>query len=217
MSDLEYFFLPEYQEFLISSKRRTIYPPEALFSSIKLSDARNIVDFGCGMGFLIPEIQKVIPKDTWIWAGDCQQDLLDLILRRKLMEGWEKVSPFYIDRSDHPLLPEWIPVPDVIIASLSISTFPNPGLAMDGLVRSMKPEGKLVIIDWSKVDFSYGPRLNEKVSLDKMKFLAEDYNLEVINTFKVSDYFYGIEVQSSRNFVYGFLDLKDEEDDVMFK
>ncbi|MCX8000140.1 MAG: SAM-dependent methyltransferase, partial [Leptospiraceae bacterium] len=94
----------------------------------------------------------------------------------------------------------WVPVPEYIFASLSISTFANPGLAMDGLVRSMKPNGKLIIVDWSKTEYPIGPNIKEKVSLDKMKYLAELYNLEIIKTFIVSEFFYGLIVQAGPNF-----------------
>lgn len=218
MSDSEYFKSLSYQEYLLSSHRREICPPEEVFSFFQWKGLEDIVDFGAGMGFYILEFRKNLPN-THIWAAECQQELIDTILRRKLLEGIDKLTPFYMDQSDHPLLPEWIPVPEVIFTSLCLSTFPNPGLAMDGLIRSMKPGGKLGIVEWTKTESKYGPKINEKISIDKMKFLAEEYKLDVLKSGRISEYFYALEVTASPNFVYGYYDLKEEEDEdsVIFK
>ncbi|MDF3822028.1 SAM-dependent methyltransferase [Leptospira sp. 96542] len=212
MSDTEYYKALSYQEYLMSSHRKEVCPPEDVYNFFNWKGLTNLVDFGSGLGFYFTEFRKWFPH-VQIWAAECQQDIIDLILRRKLLEGIEKLTPFHIDQSDHPLLPEWVPVPEIIFASLSLSTFPNPGLAMDGLIRSMKKDGRLFVIDWAKTESGFGPKINEKISLDKMKFLAEEYKLAVVKSGRISEYFYGMEVKASPTFVYGYYDLKEEEDE----
>jgi SAM-dependent methyltransferase len=213
MADLEYYENLEYQNFLMSSKRREIYPPELIFENFQFQSVENLVDFGCGKGFFLTEFRKKLPKSSWIWACECQQDLLDEILKRKIDESIPNLTPFHMERSDHPLLPEWIPTPDLIFASLSLSTFPNPGLAMDGLIRSMRPGGRLILVDWNKHEFSYGPKINDKISQDKMIFLAEDYNLKVVKKARIKEHFYALEIVAGPQFVWGYYDLKEEESD----
>lgn len=212
MSETEYYRSQTYQEYLLSSHRREVCPPEDVYAFFNWKGLTNLVDFGSGLGFYFQDFRKWFPH-VWIWAAECQQDIIDKILRRKLMEGIEQLTPFYMDQSDHPLLPEWVPVPEIIFASLSLSTFPNPGLAMDGLIRSMKAGGRLFIVDWSKTESGFGPKINEKISMDKMKFLAEEYKLEVTKSGRISEHFYGLEVRASEHFIYGYYDLKEEEDE----
>lgn len=198
--DMEYFEDMRYQEFLLSSKRKAICPVNKVLNEFDLKNAQNVVDFGMGLGFYIPYLQSKMNKDAWLWGVECQQDLIDLVLKKRVEQNIKNFSVAYLERTEHPLLPQWIPVPDYIFASLSISTFANPGLAMDGLVRSMKPDGQLIIIDWSKTEYPIGPSIREKVSLDKMKYLAELYNLEIVKTFIVSEFFYGLIVKAGANF-----------------
>lgn len=212
MSDIEYYRSQSYQDFLMSSLRRNLATPETILSFFSWKGAQNIVDFGCGLGYYFLEFRKMVPN-AWIWAGECQEELLDQVLRRKLLEGIENVTPFHLEKSDHPLLPEWIPVPDIIFASLSLSTFPNPGLAMDGLIRSMKRGGKLYIVDWAKSETEFGPSINEKISIDKMKFLAEEFRLKVGKSGRITENFYGLEVTAGTEFVYGYYDLKEETEE----
>jgi|GEM_PF-802600 len=211
MAELEYFRNQSYQEFLLSSARKNLLAPDLVFSYFDWKNPENLVDFGCGLGFYLTEFAKHLPN-TWIWAGDCQQDLLDQILRRKWMEELEKVTTFFVERSDHPLLPDWIPNANITFASLSLATFPNPGLAMDGLIRSMMPDGRLFLEEYSKLDTSFGPSINDKISIDKMKFLAEEFKLRVVKADKLNEFFYAMEVVASKEFVFGYYDLKPEEE-----
>lgn len=96
------------------------------------------------------------------------------------------------------MLPEWIPAPDAVFASLVLSTFPDPGLAMDGLIRSIKKGGKLIVLDWMKNEYSIGPKINDKISLDKMKFLAELYHLDIVKNVRISEHVYGLEVVAGK-------------------
>jgi len=211
MSELEYYESGTYREFLLSSRRREICNPEVIFREFPIKGCQNIIDFGIGNGFFLPDILKIIGPEAWLWGGECQQDLIDLLLQRKLKESIPNFTPFYIEKSDHPLLPEWIPRPEIIFTSLCLSTFPNPGLAMDGLIQSMNQDGRLVIIDWAKVEYHEGPKVKDKVSLDKMKFLAEDYNLDIVKSLRISEYMYAMEVKAGKNFEFGYYDLKEEE------
>jgi phospholipid N-methyltransferase len=207
--DMDYYEDFQYQEFLLSSRRKSLCTPEKVMQSISLKGAKNIVDFGMGLGFFIPYLQQKMDKESWLWGVECQADLIDFVLKRKVEHNLKNFSAVYLEKSDTPLLPQWIPHPDVIFASLSLSTFPNPGLAMDGLIRSAKLGGKLIILDWAKIDHNEGPAIKEKVSLDKMKYLAELYHLSITNQFVVSELVYGLEVKAGENFVHQFYDHRE--------
>ena len=71
---------------------------------------------------------------------------------------------------------------------------------MDGLIRSMKPEGRLIIVDWAKVETKEGPEIRFKISYDKMKYLAELYNLEVTAIHNINEFIYCIEVKAGPEF-----------------
>lgn len=213
MAELDYYENLDYQNFLLTSLRREIYPADAVFDNFRFDGVENLVDFGAGLGFFIPEFQKRLSKTAWIWAAECQQDLLDLLLKRRIEENIPRMTPFFVEKSDHPLLPEWIPVPDCIFSSLCLSTFPDPGLAMDGLIRSMNPGGRLIVVDWGKYEYHIGPRISDKISMDKMIFLAEYYKLKVTKHVKIKELFYGLEITAGPDFVKGYYDLREEEAD----
>jgi len=213
MAELEFYESHAYRNFLLSQARREICNPEDIFREFPIKNAENILDFGIGNGFFLGEILKRIAPTSWLWAAECQQDLIDFLLQKKLKSQIPNFTPFFMEKNDHPILPEWIPKPDIIFSSLCISTFPNPGLAMDGLVQSLPADGRLIVIDWAKVEHPDGPKVKDKVSLDKMKFLAEDFHLDIVKSVRISEFFYAMELKAGSDFHYGYYDLKEEESD----
>lgn len=209
MSDLDYYEEPSYQEFLLSSRRKEICPPDKIMEEFPLKGIQNVVDFGMGLGFFTSYLQAEMHADAHLWGVECQQDLIDLILKKRVMEEIDNFSVFFMEKTDHPMLPQWIPIPEVIFAAMSLSTFPDPGLAMDGLIRSMKKGGRICIIDWAKTDFAEGPAVKDKVSLDKMVYLAELYHIRVIKSFRINEYVYGLEVTAGENFLFGYYDFRE--------
>lgn len=210
MTELEYYESDTYREFLLSQRRREICNPDTVFNEFPINNAENLLDFGIGNGFFIDEMRKRVGSETWIWGAECQQDLIDGLLQKKIKDSISNFTPFFMERIDHPLLPEWMPKPDITFTSLCLSTFPNPGMAMDGLIQSMNPGGRLIILDWTKLDYPEGPKLKDKVSLDKMRFLAEDSNLEIVKTFRPSEFIYVMEVKAGKDFQFGHYNLDEE-------
>lgn len=208
-SEIDYYEDIKYQDFLLSSRRKVVTSPEKIMNQLQLSGAMNVVDFGIGKGFFIPYLQKKMNKHAHLWGVDYQEEILDYILKKKIDENLQNFTAVHIDKTDHPLLPNWIPVPEVIFASMCLSTFPDPGLAMDGLIRSMKEGGKLYVIDWAKVEFPEGPPIKDKISFDKMQYLADLYKLEVTNAFTVNEFVYGIEIQAGEDFKTQFYDYRE--------
>ena len=82
-------------------------------------------------------------------------------------------------------------------------------VAMDGLIRSMKPEGRLFVIDWAKVEFPEGPAIKDKISFDKMKYLAEYHKLKIVNAFTVNEFVYGMEIVAGPEFKTQFYDYRE--------
>ncbi|MEM7180883.1 MAG: methyltransferase domain-containing protein [Spirochaetota bacterium] len=209
MSDLDYYEEISYQEFLLSSRRRELCPPEKIMEQFKFKNYQNVVDFGMGLGFFTPYLQASMNPDAHLWGVECQQDLIDLNLKKRVSEDIQNFSVFFMDKTDHPMLPQWVPIPEVIFSAMCLSTFPDPGLAMDGLIRSMKKGGRIIIIDWSKMEFPEGPAIKDKVSMDKMVYLAELYHIRVVKSFRINEYVYGLEVTAGEDFLFGYYDFRE--------
>ncbi len=189
-----YYEEPEYHEYLLSRERRELFPADRLLSQLQWADVENLLDFGMGNGYFLPAFYRFIGEECQIWGAEAQEELIDEVLRLKVREDFDRFIPFYIERTEHPLLPDWIAPMDLIFCSCVLSTFADPALAIRGIGRSLKNDGRLVILDWEKIEAPSGPELAQKISKDRMTFFIEDAGYRITNSLRTNRYIYGLEI-----------------------
>lgn len=193
MRGLPYYEEEWYHEYLLSPERKEIFPPAKILSLISFENMENILDFGMGNGLFLPGLHSST-TDAHIWGAECQEVLIDQTLYRKVNEKLNRFTPFFNEKNEHPLLPEWLPDMDLILCSCVLSTFANPSLAIRGIGRTLTENGRMIIIDWERVEAPSGPEVNQKVSGDRMKYFIEDAGFQVKRELTINSYFYGFEV-----------------------
>ncbi len=189
-----YYEEPEYHKYLLSRERRELFSPESILAQIKWPGVKELLDFGIGNGFYLPLFYKHMSPQTNIWGAECQELLIDYLLQIKIKDKLENFIPFYIERTEHPLLPDWIPEPDLIFCSCVLSTFADPALAIKGIGRSLNTNGVIIIIDWEKIEAPSGPEVTQKVSLDRMKYFITDAGYKITRMLKSVKYLYAMEI-----------------------
>lgn len=187
-----------FQDYLLSRERLDLFPVEKILGQIQWKQLENMLDFGAGNGFFIPYFYRYKPADCRIWAAECQEELLDSLLQQKVKQGWEDFSAFYVERTEHPLLPDWIPPMDLVFCSLVLSTFADPALALSGLKRCLAQEARLIVLDWEKVDAPSGPEEKLKVSRSRMEYFFQDAGYRILRNLKINKYLYCYELTWDR-------------------
>jgi SAM-dependent methyltransferase len=195
MRGLAYYEEPEFHRFLLSRERREIFPLDRILSQIQWEGVSELLDFGMGNGYFLPGFYSHAAPDCSIWGAECQEQLIDYVLQVKVKEDLQRLIPFYTERTEHPLLPDWIPEMDLIFCSCVMSTFADPALAIRGIGRSMRNDGRMVIVDWEKVEAPHGPAVGQKISKDRMNFFIEDAGYFVSHQLKGGKYYYAMEIQ----------------------
>lgn len=61
--------------------------------------------------------------------------------------------------------------------------------------RMLKPDGKIVVIDWLPAGGAFGPPEAERTSLDKVRQMAKVVKWREVATFPASDYHFGVVFQ----------------------
>ncbi len=194
MRGTAYYTEPAYHRYLLSNARRELFSAREWLAQIKWSGVENLLDFGMGNGFFLPSFAEVLGPAAHVWGAECQEELIDAALQMKVREGLERFIPFYIERTEHPLMPDWIPPMDLIFCSCVLSTFADPSLAIHGIGRALGPEGRIVILDWEKREAPSGPEVDQKVSRERMLYFVEDAGFRVKQTLRTNPYVYGVEI-----------------------
>lgn len=199
MRGLPYYENEKYHEFLLSPARRELFPIDKIFKQIEWKGKKNILDFGMGNGYFLPAFFEYGGEDIFVWGAECQEILIDYTLKRKVKEGYKNFIPFFVEKTEHPLLPEWIPTMDIIFCSCVLSTFANPTLGILGTGRILKNDGFFVVIDWERIETKYGPEISQKVSSERMKFCIEEAGCFIVKTLDINPYVYGFIVKKDKN------------------
>ena len=73
--EIDYYEDMKYQDFLLSSRRKIICPPEKIMYYIEIKDAMHVADFGMGKCFFVHHLKKKMNK-VLISNGDiCRHQL----------------------------------------------------------------------------------------------------------------------------------------------
>lgn len=190
-----YYEEPEFHAYLLSRERRDLFPLASILGQIKLDGVENLLDFGVGNGYFVRGLLERLPAESMLWGAECQEELIDFCLSLKVKEGLSRFIPFYTERTEHPLLPDWLPDFDMAFCSCVLSTFADPAMAIRGVGRSVKNDGKIVILDWERVEASSGPELAQKVSKDRMLFFVRDAGYRLLRTLKTNAFTYMLEIE----------------------
>ena len=145
-----------------------------------------------GNGYFLDGFLRNLPDDAHVWGAECQELLIDYCLQRKVKEKIERFTPFYIERTEHPLLPDWIPPMDLIFCSCVMSTFADPTLALRGIGRVLREKKPVVVIDWERKEAPSGPELIQKVSRDRMEYFIDEAGYNISQRLKINEFVYGM-------------------------
>ncbi|MBI3395981.1 MAG: methyltransferase domain-containing protein [Spirochaetia bacterium] len=200
MRGLPYYEEPEYHTYLLSPARKELFPVDQILSQIRWQGVNDLLDFGMGNGYFLSGFYRYLPEGANIWGAECQEALIDHVLKLKATEEYPNLVPFYTERTEHPLLPDWIPEMDLVFCSCVLSTFADPSLALRGVSRSLKPDAAMIVIDWERNEAPSGPEVTQKVSQERMRFFIEDAGFKVVRTLKTNKHIYGLELMRNPDF-----------------
>lgn len=194
MRGLPYYEEPEYHKYLTSRARRELFPMNQLLAQLRWDGVEHLLDFGMGPAFYLSGFKEHMQEEAWVWGAECQEVLIDLVLSLKNKDDITNFIPFFVERTEHPLLPDWIPPMDMIFCSCVLSTFADPALAIRGIARALKEEASIVVIDWERNEAPSGPDIAQKVSKDRMMYFIKDAGFKVFRTLRTNKYVYAMEI-----------------------
>jgi ubiquinone/menaquinone biosynthesis C-methylase UbiE len=120
-----------------------------------------VADVGAGSGYLTFRIAKVVGEKGKVHAVDIQQEMLDLIQERAKKQKLENVVPV-LGKIDDPKLPAG--QVDTIIMVDVYHEFSHPYEMMEGIVKALKPGGRIAFVEYKMEDVNVPIKLVHKMS-----------------------------------------------------
>lgn len=162
-------FKPEKAEKLLDPKRKELIPPDRVLELLAINDNDLVADLGAGNGYLTLPLAKETSQE--VYAVDIEAKMLELLKERADKEGLTNIR--YVESNLEDIKLEDNSVDKAVVAFV-MHEIPNMEKALSEFNRILKPDGKLLILDWEAVEAEIGPPLHERISSEAMKkFITE--------------------------------------------
>ena len=163
--------------------------PGSNLSKLGLNDGMKVVDIGSGSGFYSIEAAKRVGSTGRIYAVDVQKDLLDRLRSIAATQGIRNIEVIWgnAEKIGGTKLREAIA--DRAIVSNILFQVEKPDDFVLEVKRIVKPDGKVLVIDWSETS-----ALSPKTLVTSMKAqtMFEKAGFKLDQTFDAGDHHYGM-------------------------
>ena len=163
-------------DWLERSDRESEEAPEAALTAIGLAKGMIVADVGAGVGYITVRIARRVGPDGKVYATDIQPEMLARVRERADREKLSNIQTVLGTEAD-PKLPAG--KMDLILLVDVYHEFSQPQKMLDRLRESLKPDGRLVLLEYRKEDPTIPIRPEHKMSVAeaKIEVEAEGYRL----------------------------------------
>jgi precorrin-6B methylase 2 len=122
---------------------------DELIDLLNLKPGDNVADIGAGTGYITWRMAKKIAPTGKAYAVEIQQEMLDLLAQNMKTRGISNIVQTLGTIADPKLPADAL---DLIIMVDVYHEFDHPFEMTEGMVRSLKPGGRLVFVEFRKED-----------------------------------------------------------------
>jgi ubiquinone/menaquinone biosynthesis C-methylase UbiE len=162
--------------------------PDHLVQELYLQPGDKVADIGCGTGAYTVALSRVVGEIGQVYAVDVHRDML-----HTLQTTLERMSMLNVDIlwAD---VEQVIPLDkfslDAVVLSNVLFQFENHGKALNLIHDILKPEGQLLVVDWSHSHKGIGPHESHVVNEARAEELMQKHGFRVIKRLPAGDYHY---------------------------
>lgn len=153
-------FPPEELGVLEGPDRDAYQKPEQVMDALGIADGMHVADLGAGGGYFTIRLARRVGPRGLVYAEDVQSAMLDSISRRIAREqiSWVKTVQ---GTFDDPRLP--VGRLDAVLIVDTFNAFEHPVSVLRHVRESLKPRGRVGIIEYKKDGYGPGPAMEDRV------------------------------------------------------
>jgi ubiquinone/menaquinone biosynthesis C-methylase UbiE len=180
-------FNPEDLGVLEGPDRDAWQKPDLVMDALRIGEGSVVADVGAGGGWFTVRMARRVGPNGTVYAQDVQVQMLEAIARRVQREGYRNVKPVR-GEADDPKLPAGSL--DAALIVDSYHEFPNPVALLSKLGASLKPGGRLGIVNFTKDGGGPGPPMSDRVDPQKVIDEAGQAGLRLVSRESFLDFQY---------------------------
>jgi ubiquinone/menaquinone biosynthesis C-methylase UbiE len=129
-----------------------------------IAEGSVVADLGAGGGWFTIRLARRVGPNGRVYAQDIQPEMIGAIKRRVDREGLKNVVTV-LGTADDPQLPA--PV-DVVLIVYAYNEMDNPQKLLRNVRASLKPGGRVGIVEFTKNGYGPGPPMEERVDPERV-------------------------------------------------
>lgn len=162
--------------------------PDHLVRELYLQPGDRVADLGCGTGAYTIALGREVGDMGQVYAVDVHRDqlhtLADTLQRQKLLN----VEILWAD------IEKGIPIDayslDAVVMSNILFQLQDIDAALSYVSKILKPEGMLLVVDWTRSHGGIGPHMDHVISEDRAEQLVRDHGFRMQKRLPAGDYHY---------------------------
>ena len=172
-------FDPKKLKKLNNPQRLKDVPVEYILNKLGLKHLDVFVEIGAGTAFFsIAFLQQA--KPSTLYACDISETMLGWI-KENVVPDYPLIHPIQNQEASVPLDDK---IADLVFMINLHHELDNPGQILDEAFRILKPGGKILVVDWKKIDMAEGPPTHIRCTPEDVKHQMRDSefkNIQVSN------------------------------------
>ena len=151
--------------------------PDLIMDTLGVAEGSVVADIGAGAGWFTIRLARRVGESGLVYSEDIQPQMLEATMRRVAREGLRNVRRV-LGTAEDPLLPR-----GALDAVLIVDTYhelDNPEAMLRNIARSLKPQGRVGVVDFKRDGLGPGPDLEERVDPEQVVRDAEAAGLRLV-------------------------------------
>jgi SAM-dependent methyltransferase len=151
--------------------------PDQIMDTLRIAEGSLVADLGAGGGWFTIRLARRVGANGLVFAEDIQPQMLEATMRRVAREGLGNVRRV-LGTAEDPRLPA-----GTLDAVLIVDTYhelDNRDAMLRNIAKSLKPQGRVGVVDFKRDGLGPGPALEERVDPEQVVRDAEAAGLRLV-------------------------------------
>jgi len=152
-------------------KKYRFISPQKIIDDVGIKEGDTVIDFGAGIGFWTLPLSRAVGRKGKVYALTANSDFLSLLKKKLELKKISNVDalPFDLEKEDIPTDEK----SDFLIMANVLHVLRDKENAFKRAKSMIKKDGRLIIVDYLKLNTSFGPPMAYRLSEEDIILMAE--------------------------------------------
>jgi predicted methyltransferase len=151
--------------------------PDQIMDALGIADGSIVADLGAGSGWFTVKLARRVGPNGLVYSEDIQRQMIEVITRKVQREDLRNVRTV-LGTPRNPRLPPGI---DAVLIVWTYHEIEDPVALLKNVAESLKPQGRVGIVDFTAGAGGPGPAADDRVNPDAVVAAASAAGLRLIS------------------------------------